>query len=151
MKGVELRLTGVSNQNPVIADIAVAVTFECVDEDGHSHQIETELGYRRQDPYAATMTFATAEGALTWTVGRDLLARGVHEPTGEGDVHVFPGLGRRGQAITFIDLRSPDGELLLEARSEQLQRFLDQTYDLVPQDCEMEEIDFDLLIGQLLT
>ena len=50
---------------------------------------------------------ATLEGVeVCWTFARELLLDGQYEPTGDGDVHVWPCLSPRGDAVV---IRGPDG------------------------------------------
>lgn len=133
-----------------VADVAVDITVECVDQAGQRHEIDTVLGYRRTDPYAVSMTFVTGDGSLVWTFGRDLLSRGTISPTGDGDVSVFPGIGARGRAVVNIELSSPDGHLLLEARAENVAEFLTRTTEVVPEGRESEHLDVDQMIAELL-
>lgn len=134
----------------VAADVSMHVTVECFDVRGRAHQIDTVLGYHRRDAYAVTMTFLVGQGELTWTFARDLLARGVNDPTGDGDVLVAPGLGPSGRAVVHIDLRSPDGEILLEAPSAAIAEFLLRTCALVPPGTESGELDLDGLVRRLV-
>lgn len=138
------------SQQPVVTDIARDVMLECLDESGHSHFIETVLGYHRPDPFAVTMTFLAADEPLTWTFGRDLLLAGLHAPVGDGDVHVAPAHNSTGQPVVLVALSSPDGQLLLEAKSDQIATFLDETLALVPRGSESINLDVDDLITQLL-
>jgi hypothetical protein len=139
------------SQQPVVADVALDVTLECLDDTGQSHQIDTVLGYHRPDPYAVTMTFLTADEPLVWTFGRDLLIRGMHEPSGDGDVHVAPSINESGRAVVLVTLSSPDGSLLLEARSDHVGEFLDRTLTLVPCGTEAPHLSLDDLIAQILS
>lgn len=139
----------VSGNGRTVADVAVDITVECVDDHGRRHEIDTVLGYRRQDPYAVTMTFITGDGDLTWTFGRDLLSRGLSSPTGDGDVQVAPALGRHGRAMVHVDLSSPDGTLGLLARSDEVRGFLGRTFDVVADGDEASLLDLDLLIDQI--
>lgn len=138
------------SQQPVVADVARDVTLECLDEAGHSHFIETVLGYHRPDPFAVTMTFLAADEPLTWTFGRDLLLAGLYSPAGDGDVHVAPAHNRADQPVLLVALCSPDGQLLLEADASEVSEFLGETLALVPQGSETANLDVDELISQLL-
>jgi hypothetical protein len=133
-----------------MSDVSLDITVECMDERGMRHEIDTVLGYRSSDPFAVSMTFVTGEGDLVWTFGRDLLAQGVEAPNGEGDVHVAPALGVSGRAMVSIELSSPDGHLVLLARSSDVTDFLARTVAVVPQGSESEHFDVDLLINQVL-
>ena len=71
------------------------VTLELIDSTGAATPLETELSYDPADPFAVTATFLTVAGQVRWTFGRDLLIGGLFEPTGDGDVHVWPCLDNR--------------------------------------------------------
>jgi hypothetical protein len=140
----------VSGNGRTVADVAVDLTLECVDAKGQRHEIDTIMGYRRQDPYAVTMTFITGEGNLTWTFGRDLLSRGMNHPVGDGDVRVSPAVDHAGRAVVHIELSSPDGHLVLAARTAELGDFVARTTVLVPAGQEELHLDVDRLISQML-
>ena len=81
---------------------------------------------------------------------RDLLAEGLYEPTGDGDVHVWPCLDARGRAVTIIELSSPDGEALMQARSDEVCEFLARTEALVPTGSEGGLMDVDGALARIL-
>lgn len=132
-----------------VVDVAVDITVQCMDEHGVLHDIDTILGYRCEDPYAVTMTFLTSDGDLTWTFARDLLALGLHAPTGDGDVRVTPSIGLDGRALVDIELTSPDGHLVLQARTDEVTHFVKRTLDSVPAGEESTFIDMDSMISQM--
>ena len=139
-----------SESGHTVADVAVDLTLECVDDGGNRHQVDTVLAYRRTDPYAVTMTFLTGEGDLTWTFGRDLLVHGVDRPVGDGDVHVAPAISDVGRAVVDVELSSPDGHLVLEARTHELSDFIARTTSVVAPGAESDHLDVDLLLSQIL-
>jgi hypothetical protein len=141
----------VSPSGRTVADVALDITVECVDERGIRHEIDAVLGYRRSDPYAVSMTFITGDGDLVWTFGRDLLAHGIGSPIGEGDVHVAPAIGLAGTAMVSIELSSPDGHLVLQAKSSDVTDFIVRSFAVVADGAESEHFDVDLLISQVLT
>lgn len=66
------------------------------------------LRYDTADPYAVHATFHTgAEETVEWVFARDLLAEGLHRPTGTGDVRVWPSRSH-GQGVVCIALSSPE-------------------------------------------
>ncbi len=138
------------NRQPVVADVALDTMLECLDSNGHIHQIDTVLGYNRQDGYAMTMTFMTGDEPLTWTFARDLMVTGMHAPVGDGDVRIAPSISH-GRAVVLITLSSPDGSLLLEARSDEVAQFIESTLDLVPLGSENVYLELDELITQILS
>ena len=133
-----------------VSDVALDITVECMDERGIRHEIDTVLGYSSSDPFAVAMTFITGEGNLVWTFGRDLLMRGTESPVGEGYVHVAPAIGVSGRAMVSIELSSPDGHLVLLARSSDINDFVGRTVALVAPGAESDFFDVDMLITQVL-
>ena len=139
-----------SGSGHTLSDVALDITVECLDERGIRHEIDTVLGYRSSDPFAVSMTFITSEGNLVWTFGRDLLVRGTEGPVGEGDVHVSPAVGLNGRAMVSIELSSPDGHLVLMARTSDVNDFLTRSIAVVPHGEESAHFDVDALISQVL-
>jgi hypothetical protein len=133
-----------------VSDVLLDITVECMDERGIRHEIDTVLGYSSSDPFAVSMTFITGDGNLVWTFGRDLLMRGTESPVGEGDVHVAPAIGVSGRAMVSIELSSPDGHLVLLARSSDINDFVGRTVALVAPGTESDFFDVDMLITQVL-
>ena len=126
------------------------LTMQCVDAAGVVTDLDVALGYDPADPYAVTARFITRGGDVVWTFGRELLSRGLTDPAGEGDVQIWPCLDTDGRAMVVIELRSPDGELIAQARTHDVYRFVSRTLAMVPAGMESEHCDVDSLIGQLL-
>jgi hypothetical protein len=126
------------------------ITIECVDAAGTVTSLEAALGYNPADPYAVTATFFTVAGDVVWTFARELLSRGLTDPAGEGDVHVWPCLDANGRATVIIELCSPDGELVAQARTQDVYRFVSRSLAAVPAGTESANMDVDHLIDQLL-
>lgn len=136
--------------SPSAQHVTEDISMRCVDADGASVQLEASLGYDVTDPYAVTATFRTGICEVVWTFARDLLVRGLTDPSGEGDVHVWPCLDANGSSVVIIELTSPDGELLVQCPTADVTRFVNRTLALVPIGTEGEHIDFDQLIDRLL-
>src|SRR6476620_11773238 len=117
------------------------VELEFVDPQGGSTSIDADLVFDPADPYAVTMVFRTGVQEVLWTFGRDLLVDGLYEPTGDGDVHVWPCLSSTGSA---------DGELLVQAGSRVVAGFVAQMLASVPVDQESSFVDFDHELVALL-
>jgi hypothetical protein len=127
------------------------VTMECVDVEGRAMTLAAELGYSPADPFAVTATFRTTGGDVVWTFARELLSRGLTVPAGEGDVHVWPCLDASGRAVVIVELSSPDGELLVQAPTQDIYDFVNRTLAVVPEGGESDYVNVDLLITQLLS
>lgn len=126
------------------------VVLEYLDQAGHATPIEVELRYQPSDPYAVTAVFATGDTSVPWTFSRELLAGGLHEPVGDGDVHVWPCLDADGHAVVIIELNSPHGEALMQARTGDVAEFIDRTKAAVPLGSESDHVDVDGVIAAIL-
>lgn len=131
--------------------VTAPVQLELIDASGAATPIEAELRYDATDPYAVTTVFRTGHSEVCWTFGRDLLAEGLYEPAGDGDVHVWPCLDNQGHAVVIIELCSPDGEALVQARTGDLRSFVDRMNKAVAPGGESELLDVDAAIAAILS
>ncbi len=135
------------NTAPLV--VSQAVTLDLIDSTGGSTPIEAELQYDPRDPYAVTTVFMTGRSQVRWTFGRDLLRAGLYEPTGDGDVHVWPCLDADGHAVVVIELCSPDGEALVQARTGDLSAFVERMGNSVVPGTESDHLDLDAAIAAI--
>jgi hypothetical protein len=122
------------------------VTLELIDPAGSATPLDAELHYDPRDPYAVTTVFKTGSAQVRWTFGRDLLTDGLYEPAGDGDVHVWPCLDSAGHAVVIIELCSPDGEALVQAKTGDLSSFVERMNKLVAPGAETAHLDVDAAI-----
>lgn len=122
------------------------VALELIDATGVATPIEAELHYDPRDPYAVTTVFMTGHNQVRWTFGRELLATGLYEPSGDGDVHVWPCLDVDGHAVVIIELCSPDGEALVQAKTGDLSNFVERMTKAVQPGAESAHLDIDATI-----
>ncbi|GAA1150395.1 hypothetical protein F4556_004578 [Kitasatospora gansuensis] len=123
--------------------------------------LRVTLRYRADDPLAVRMGFPAEysldvepelldtpqpQPEVEWVFARQLLATGLDLPTGDGDVHVRPALGRR----TMVELRAPEGVALLQFDEPELRRFLWRSYLAVPEGQEFSLLDADRALAELL-
>ena len=109
-----------------------------------SDTLDAEWQYSPSDPFAVTVVMRTDVQEVAWTFGRDLLIDGRYEPTGDGDVHVWPCLSSNGSAVVIIELCSPDGELLVQADTKQVNEFVTDMLVAVPIGTETMDFDAEL-------
>lgn len=126
------------------------IVLSCVDAWGRNVEVPTTLGYRTSDPYAVTLTFHSRGVDVDWIVSRTLLLQGLATPAGDGDVRVYPSIDDEARAVTVLDFCSPDGRLVAQAHSHDLQEFLVLTFDAVPVGAESRFLDLDGLLAALL-
>lgn len=129
--------------------VTQAVTLELIDPTGSVVPIEAELHYDPSDPYAVTAVFLTGASAVRWTFGRELLMSGLYEPSGDGDVHVWPCLDSDGHAVVIIELCSPDGEALVQARTGDLNTFVERMVKAVAPGSESVHVDMDATLASI--
>jgi hypothetical protein len=128
--------------------VRAAVPF--ISGEAHSELLEGELVFDPCDPYAVAMHLEARSGTVVWTFARELLADGLFEPAGNGDVQVWPCLGNTGEAVVIIELSSPDGLAMLQAPSRVVHDFVVRTRQVVPEGEETGHLAMDDLISQLL-
>ena len=137
-------------RQPVTAAVT-PVEVELVDQRGRGMVVEAELRYLAEDPWAVRVAVPTTSGEVVWCFGRDLLAEGVHGPSGDGDVHVWPSLGASGLAVAVSQLvGSGDRSVHLEVQARAVHRFLEATATVVPFGAEAAHVDLDALVEELL-
>lgn len=112
------------------------------------HDLSADFSYNPADPWAVSMTLSTVAGPVTWTFARELLIDGQYEPTGDGDVHVWPCLSPSGEAVVIVELDSPSGETLLQFGSRAVRDFVGTALETVP--LGAEQVDIDSWLDQLL-
>ena len=137
--------------NAAQTSVTQRVRLELIDATGGATPMDADLSYDPRDPYAVTAVFMTIAGQVRWTFGRDLLVEGLYEPTGDGDVHVWPCLSSSGSAVVIIELCSPDGELLVQASSRKVTSFVGAMLGSVPDGQESSFVDFDDELAQILS
>jgi Streptomyces sporulation and cell division protein, SsgA len=135
----------------VPASITRGLALELLDANGTATPLAAELRYEKNDPYAVAACFLAGETQVQWVFARDLLKAGIHQPTGDGDVHIWPCLDSLGHAATIIELSSPDGEALIQARTDELYAFLADAETLVRSGTEGDYVDVEGALTQLLT
>ena len=138
------------SMNTAPATVTQPVVVELIDVNGTATPIEAELQYDAADPFAVTAVFKTGPHAVRWTFGRDLLTDGLYEPSGDGDVHVWPCLDNAGHAVVIIELCSPDGEALIQAKTGDMHTFVKRMSAAVAPGCESERLDIDGAIAAIL-
>ncbi|GAA2502737.1 SsgA family sporulation/cell division regulator [Streptomyces gobitricini] len=112
--------------------------------------VAATLRYDPENPFAVQMTFpapATLEGIeVAWEFARDLLATGLDEPAGLGDVRVRP----YGYDRTVVEFHAPEGVAMVHIRTCEVRRFLQRARHLVPDGREHEFLDLDQDLTELL-
>jgi Streptomyces sporulation and cell division protein, SsgA len=132
----------------MIQTLVQDVTLDCVDLAGTKRQLTAELAYDAQDPFAIKMTFRTRHGDVPWVFHRELLLSGMSDPSGEGDVHIWPSIDLDGRAVVVIELNSNSGSFVAHARTTEVYAFVNRTLAMVPLGTEI--IDVDALVDSLL-
>jgi hypothetical protein len=121
-----------------------------VDTSGPPTQVPGRLSYRRADPFAVQLAFPGVPGPgggdLSWFFARELLARGLRTPSGDGDIRVVP--TRTGRML--LRLRSSSAAAVLEADTTSVAMFLRQCEECVRTGEEHTACDWDGELAALL-
>ena len=133
------------NLTTTVSTMAVQIATVEAEQD---HNLSAEFRFDAADPWAVTMILSTVAGPVDWTFARDLLVEGQYEPTGDGDVHVWPCLSPSGEAVVIVELDSPSGETLLQFPTRAIQNFVYAALETVP--LGAEEVDVDDWLNQIL-
>ncbi|MFC8916517.1 SsgA family sporulation/cell division regulator [Streptomyces sp. NPDC047821] len=130
--------------------IEQAVQVRLVASAPRMESVPATLRYDRGNPFAVQMAFparATLEGVdVAWEFSRELLAAGVEEPAGLGDVRVRP----FGYDRTVVEFHAPEGVAMVHVRTSEVRRFLRRAQNLVPAGCEHRFLDLDQDLAELL-
>ncbi|MGW3739948.1 SsgA family sporulation/cell division regulator [Streptomyces sp. NPDC005146] len=111
--------------------------------------LSAELHYDMADPYAIRLSLgAPMKRPVNWVFARELLAEGLHRPTGSGDVLVIP--RHRGHPhFLRIVLRNLAGTALVDIAVPEVAAFLRTTFTMVPEGAESPYIDIADTISEL--
>ncbi|MGY6656810.1 SsgA family sporulation/cell division regulator [Amycolatopsis sp. TRM77291] len=114
-----------------------------------STPVLSRLSFHAGEPFAVTVSFRTERGRwVEWTFARELLVTGLTDPAGLGDVRVRPDLSE-DEALLTLEIESPDGYASFELEREDVETFLESTYELVPLGAESEHFDVEALIEEI--
>ncbi|WP_289925368.1 SsgA family sporulation/cell division regulator [Streptomyces sp. S.PB5] len=104
--------------------------------------LRARFDYDPADPYVVRLSFCLPNHReVTWIFGRDLLADGLHLPSGAGDICVAP----KAERILQIALTPLSGAALIEVRRARVGDFLKATERIVPRG--QEKIDIDAFLS----
>lgn len=108
-------------------------------------QVSVRLHYNPADPYAVELAFTdTPSGLVIWSLARDLLAEGLTNPAGLGDVRLRPHRG-----LVEMRLSTPTGWAALYFAHAQLAEAIAATEQLVPRGTEPDHIDWNVELTRL--
>jgi hypothetical protein len=103
--------------------------------------LAAEFHYDPADPLAVSMVIESISGPVRWTFARELILHGQFEPTGDGDVHVWPCLDTQGSAAVIVELQSLAGATLLQFPSRAVHEFVSASLTVVPEGTEQLNVD----------
>lgn len=113
--------------------------------------VVTRWTYDTTDPFAVTLAIQTrGKRWVEWVMARDLVVAGLSGPTGIGDVMLRPE-ATQDYDIVVVEIRSPDGQALLEVDRDLLANFVDSMLEAVPMGSETSGIDMDAEIQKITT
>lgn len=119
--------------------------------DVHARQ-RTRAAFRfdPRTPWTVTVELRAPGGArVVWHIGRELLAQGLREASGLGDVRLRPVPGRERPTVR-LRLAGGDMAALFDLPAVPLEGWLEHTYALVPAADELAGLDWDAAGAALL-
>lgn len=112
---------------------------------------QVELRYAGSDPYAVALAFRTVQAEeVVWRFSRALLAQGLIEAAGEGDVRLRPLDTAAPERVVEIELRCPGERAVFRAPHAALRDYLTRTQEFVAFGDEHEWLDLDHAVAMLL-
>lgn len=118
---------------------AVVRLLPCALETGHGELVQTTTLWCWRDTYPFAAVLNIQPSTPSWVFARDLVALGLREPTGDGDVHIRP-----VRSCVQVLLTSPSGRAVLTYDRTELAAWLAATEGIVPPDREVFDVDAEL-------
>jgi hypothetical protein len=130
--------------------VTESMPLEFLDPGSTEVRLDADFTYAVADPFAVTIVFRCDAQEVRWTFARELLVQGIHEPVGVGDVQLWPCLSDAGTAVVVIELRSPDGSVMVQAPTRAVSLFVQRMLQIVPLGQEGALLDVDAALAELL-
>jgi hypothetical protein len=126
------------------------LVMDIVTPDDQREQVDVLLRYDTADPYAVCAEFRTGAGQqVRWYLARELMSDGLTDPTGHGDVRIWPAWCGSTDIVN-ISLMSHDGHAVVQAAARDVVDFLGSSYALCPPGTESQYLDVDAGLRSLL-
>ncbi|MFJ9732612.1 SsgA family sporulation/cell division regulator [Streptomyces sp. NPDC101171] len=134
-----------------LKDVVREVAVQLVVSRDYSLPLCMRLSYDPTDPYVVRAAFFVhGDESVEWVLSRDLLSDGLKDSVGDGDVRIWPAVGRGDEAM-YVVLKNSKGTALLEVPAREVNSFLENTQALVPRGTESTRIDWDAEVAFLLS
>ncbi len=116
---------------------------------GLSVTVPACLRYHSADPYAVHLDIhINLDAPVQWTFARELLATGLNEWAGTGEVSVYPGRDR-GATVVLIALSGDESTVVLRAPAARVRSFVARTEHIVPSGHEHAHLDLEGMLSRL--
>ena len=135
---------------PITPVLEQRVTLRAPNSGPRSVELDAVFEYDSHDPFAVWITFGSGSASIRWAMARSLLAQGLTDPAGDGDLRLRPSLDQEGSGVVVFEFHSPDGRYVAQAPTRDLYRFLTRTLVMVPFGSESEHFDVDAIIADLM-
>lgn len=136
--------------NPLSHAIRRTVPVEALHPGAGILCTEAEFTYTPADPFAVTATFHTETGPVSWTFARELLIDGRFQPTGEGDIRIWPCLGPDGSAVVILELCPDENPALIQVNARDTAAFVLDMLSSVPLGAETPASALEAELADLL-
>ena len=123
----------------------------CALRGDHSTPLLGKFIYAKRDPWAVKIIFSAQGGTVDWVFGRELLIEGTLQPTGVGDVRIWPsGVVASPGSLVNLEFRNATGAATVSVNRAGLLGFLKRSLELVPVGHERKHLDIDAAIQVIL-
>ncbi|MFC8176031.1 SsgA family sporulation/cell division regulator [Streptomyces sp. NPDC057325] len=132
--------------------MAVTVTAGSVISRTETEPVALRFSYDRRQPFTVVLDMSRPSdpGTSRWSFARDLLQSGMHRPSGEGTVRIWPPCRCNNRPDVRLLLGTDTGTVLLDVPVQPLREWLNRTWEAVPPGEESARIDWDTLLERLL-
>jgi len=114
-----------------LAQLRHEFVFQMVASNGPARLVDVLASWTADDPYVVTLDFDRhTDDHPRWLVGRCLLAEGLIQATGLGDVRVYPVPGDPQRV--GLELSAPSGRATFTIPAGDLARFIQASWSVVP-------------------
>jgi Streptomyces sporulation and cell division protein, SsgA len=112
-------------------------------------QLAAELRYDAADPFAVTLAIGMeCDEPVVWVFARALLANGIGDSAGEGDITIEPAADLPGRMLRIT--LATDCLATMLAPTDPVVEFLVESFARVPSGTESDHVDFEAEIASLL-
>lgn len=139
------------HRQPPCSMRSLSLTIHTIPEPKIRVSLKAEFHYAVADPLTVLVELhASPSDVVSWVISRDLLYDGTTEPSGLGDVRLWPSVSGT-RRVMYMKLEAHGTSCLLEMDSEPLEKWLLETFALVHPGTELCDVDWHAVTAGLMS